>query len=166
MMPGHVHAIAGATITRTMAVHLSAYTILGREKKQPEADSAIIGILRGISIDPKLRHRTICSKSHAKPEDKQYQWVPNPTVDTLCRLRTVFAGIPELTLQTSDLALEALSSIAAWCDVAGSLSLLPPLLLDASEEAWPVAQARRCRGEPYRALEFHGRADRGRRARP
>jgi SAM-dependent methyltransferase len=50
-------------------------------------------------------------------------------------------ALPELTWQPTDHDPEALSSIAAWRDMAGPPNLLPPLLLDASADTWPVAQA-------------------------
>jgi hypothetical protein len=53
-----------------------------------------------------------------------------------------FSGaLPELTWQPTDRDPEALSSIAAWRDMAGSPNLLPPLRLDAAAERWPVDQA-------------------------
>jgi SAM-dependent methyltransferase len=50
-------------------------------------------------------------------------------------------ALPGLTWQPTDRDPEALESIAAWRDTAGLPNLLPPLLLDASAESWPVAQA-------------------------
>jgi SAM-dependent methyltransferase len=53
-----------------------------------------------------------------------------------------FCGeLPALTWQPTDRDPEELSSIAAWRDAAGLPNLLPPLLLDASADTWPVAQA-------------------------
>jgi predicted O-methyltransferase YrrM len=51
------------------------------------------------------------------------------------------SALPALTWQPTDLDEEALRSIAAWRDRAGSANLLPPLLLDASADIWPVIQA-------------------------
>lgn len=50
-------------------------------------------------------------------------------------------ALPGLTWQPTDRDAEALASIAAWRDQAGPPNLLPPLLLDASAEAWPVTGA-------------------------
>jgi SAM-dependent methyltransferase len=50
-------------------------------------------------------------------------------------------ALPELTWQPTDHNPKALSSIAAWREMAGPPNLLPPLLLDASAETWPVARA-------------------------
>lgn len=49
------------------------------------------------------------------------------------------SALPELTWQPTDLDPEALSSVAAWRDKAGPPNLLPPLLLDASADTWPIA---------------------------
>jgi SAM-dependent methyltransferase len=51
------------------------------------------------------------------------------------------SALSALTWQPTDHDPEALKSIAAWRDMAGSPNLLPPLWLDASAEIWPVAQA-------------------------
>jgi hypothetical protein len=51
------------------------------------------------------------------------------------------AALPELTWQPTDHDDEALSSIAAWRDKAGTPNLLPPLWLDAAADSWPVAHA-------------------------
>ena len=51
------------------------------------------------------------------------------------------SALPELTWQPTDLDPEALSSIAAWRDRTRLPNLLPPLLLDAAADTWPVAQA-------------------------
>src|SRR5450755_2432156 len=51
------------------------------------------------------------------------------------------SALPELTWQPTDHDPEALSSIAAWRDISGPPNLLPPLLLDAAAETWPVAKA-------------------------
>jgi SAM-dependent methyltransferase len=51
------------------------------------------------------------------------------------------SALPELTWQPTDLDPEALRSIAAWRDMTGPPNLLPPLLLDASADTWPVVQA-------------------------
>jgi SAM-dependent methyltransferase len=51
------------------------------------------------------------------------------------------SALPELTWQPTDLDPDALSSIAAWRDMEGPPNLLPPLLLDAAADTWPVAQA-------------------------
>ena len=50
-------------------------------------------------------------------------------------------ALPGLTWQPTDRDAEALASIAAWRGQAGPPNLLPPLLLDASAEAWPVTGA-------------------------
>ncbi len=50
-------------------------------------------------------------------------------------------ALPTLTWLPTDQDPEALKSIAAWRETAGQANLLPPLLLDASAETWPVAQA-------------------------
>lgn len=51
------------------------------------------------------------------------------------------SALPELTWQPTDLDPDALRSIAAWRDRAGPPNLLPPLLLDAAADTWPVTQA-------------------------
>ncbi len=51
------------------------------------------------------------------------------------------SALPALTWQPTDHDEEALSSIAARRDMAGSPNLLPPLLLDAAADTWPVARA-------------------------
>ena len=51
------------------------------------------------------------------------------------------SALPTLTWQPTDRDPEALESIAAWRDKTGLPNLLPPLLLDAAAETWPVAQA-------------------------
>jgi hypothetical protein len=51
------------------------------------------------------------------------------------------SALPELTWQPTDRDPEALASIEAWRDTTGLTNLLPPLLLDASSNSWPVAQA-------------------------
>ena len=48
-------------------------------------------------------------------------------------------ALPELTWQPTDLDPEALSSIAAWRDRTRLPNLLPPLVLDAAADTWPVA---------------------------
>jgi SAM-dependent methyltransferase len=50
-------------------------------------------------------------------------------------------ALPEVTWRPTDMEPEALESIAAWRDLADLPNLLPPLQLDASAEAWPVARA-------------------------
>jgi SAM-dependent methyltransferase len=50
-------------------------------------------------------------------------------------------ALPDLTWQPTDRDPDALRSIAAWRDRTGAPNLLPPLLLDAAAETWPVAQA-------------------------
>lgn len=49
-----------------------------------------------------------------------------------------FAG---LTFQPSDPDETALRSIAGWIDVNGADNIRPPLLLDASADAWPISAA-------------------------
>jgi SAM-dependent methyltransferase len=51
------------------------------------------------------------------------------------------SALPAVTWQPTDLDAEALESIAAWRDSAALPNVLPPLLLDASAETWPVARA-------------------------
>ena len=51
------------------------------------------------------------------------------------------SALPTLTWQPTDQDPEALQSIAAWRESSGLANLLPPLLLDASAEAWPVVTA-------------------------
>jgi hypothetical protein len=50
-------------------------------------------------------------------------------------------SLPAITWQPTDQHPAALESIAAWRDIAGLPNMLPPLLLDAIAETWPVAQA-------------------------
>jgi SAM-dependent methyltransferase len=50
-------------------------------------------------------------------------------------------ALPELKWQPTDRDQDALRSIAAWRDLAELPNLLPPLLLDAAADAWPLAQA-------------------------
>jgi SAM-dependent methyltransferase len=53
-----------------------------------------------------------------------------------------FSGaLPEVTWQPTDRDPDALRSIAAWRDSACLPNLLPPLLLDAAADTWPVAEA-------------------------
>jgi len=51
------------------------------------------------------------------------------------------SALPALTWQPTDHDPKALMSIAAWRDMTAPPNLLPPLLLDASAETWPVARA-------------------------
>jgi SAM-dependent methyltransferase len=51
------------------------------------------------------------------------------------------SALPEVIWRPTDRDQEALTSIAAWRDVAGPPNLLPPLRLDASADTWPVTQA-------------------------
>jgi SAM-dependent methyltransferase len=51
------------------------------------------------------------------------------------------SAMPEVTWQPTDYDPKALSSIAAWRDMAGRPNLLPPLRLDAAAESWPIDQA-------------------------
>ena len=52
------------------------------------------------------------------------------------------AALPHLSWRPTDADAEALASIEAWRQHAGSPNLLPPLRLDAAEpEAWPVERA-------------------------
>lgn len=48
---------------------------------------------------------------------------------------------PELQWQPTDQDASVLRSIAAWAEEEGLTNLLPPLILDAEMEDWPVAQA-------------------------
>ena len=50
-------------------------------------------------------------------------------------------ALPALTWQPSDPDPAALASIEAWRGEAGPANLLPPVQLDASEDAWPLEQA-------------------------
>jgi SAM-dependent methyltransferase len=53
-----------------------------------------------------------------------------------------FAGaFPELVWQPSDPDRDALESVAAWRDESRAPNLLPPVLLDASADTWPVRSA-------------------------
>ncbi len=51
------------------------------------------------------------------------------------------SALPQITWQPTDHDPEALTSIAAWRDMAGLPNLLPPLQLDATADIWPIAQA-------------------------
>jgi len=51
------------------------------------------------------------------------------------------AALPHLTWQPTDRDERSLLSIAAHRDAAGLGNLLPPLLLDATAQVWPVARA-------------------------
>ena len=51
------------------------------------------------------------------------------------------ARFPALTWQPTDIAPEAIASIAAWRDETGAPNLLPPLVLDATAADWPVPAA-------------------------
>jgi hypothetical protein len=51
------------------------------------------------------------------------------------------SALSALTWQPTDHDPDALRSIAAWRDMNGLPNLLPPLLLDAAADIWPVAQA-------------------------
>ena len=48
---------------------------------------------------------------------------------------------PDLVWQPSDLDPAALRSIEAWRGTAGPLNLRPPILLDARDAGWPLAEA-------------------------
>jgi SAM-dependent methyltransferase len=53
-----------------------------------------------------------------------------------------FGGaLPGLTWQPTDRDPEALGSIAAWRETAGTTNVLPPLVLDAASDNWPVERA-------------------------
>lgn len=53
-----------------------------------------------------------------------------------------FAGeLPGLTWQPSDPEPQALASIAAWREAAGSANLRQPLQIDAAADDWPIAAA-------------------------
>lgn len=49
--------------------------------------------------------------------------------------------LPGRTWQPTDADATALSSIAAWTKHEGATSVLPPLVLDATSDRWPVARA-------------------------
>jgi SAM-dependent methyltransferase len=49
------------------------------------------------------------------------------------------AALPGLTWQPSDRDDEGFASIVAWCTHEGAASALPPVVLDVTHEAWPVA---------------------------
>lgn len=51
------------------------------------------------------------------------------------------ARFPDLDWQPSDVAPEALASIAAWRDEAGGENLKPPVQLDAASREWPLDRA-------------------------
>lgn len=51
------------------------------------------------------------------------------------------AELPGLTWQPSDPSEEARSSIASWVEDEGRANLLPPLTLDARQQAWPIERA-------------------------
>jgi SAM-dependent methyltransferase len=51
------------------------------------------------------------------------------------------AALPQLSWQPSDVAEDALASIAAYRTAAGLTNLLPPIELDVTLPAWPVARA-------------------------
>ena len=48
---------------------------------------------------------------------------------------------PHLQWQPSDAEPEAIASIEAWAADSGAANLLPPILLDAASERWPLEQA-------------------------
>jgi hypothetical protein len=50
-------------------------------------------------------------------------------------------AFPRLDWQPTDPDGDALGSIAAWAGEAGLANILPPLMLDATVQDWPVAQA-------------------------
>lgn len=50
-------------------------------------------------------------------------------------------AFPGLSFQPSDPEIEALQSIAAWTRETGATNILPPVMLDASAETWPVTSA-------------------------
>lgn len=52
--------------------------------------------------------------------------------------------LPGLVWQPSDIAPEALQSITAWIEHTGVSNVRPPVLLDASADAWPVTRADAC----------------------
>ena len=49
--------------------------------------------------------------------------------------------LPALTFQPSDPTADALASIAAWARESGLDNILPPLMIDASAQEWPIASA-------------------------
>jgi hypothetical protein len=51
------------------------------------------------------------------------------------------AHLPNLTFQPSDPDPDALRSIQAWTEAAGLKNVLPPILLDSTQESWPVTAA-------------------------
>lgn len=50
-------------------------------------------------------------------------------------------AFPGLTFQPSDPEDAALHSIAAWTRATGAANVLPPIMLDAASDPWPVAKA-------------------------
>lgn len=50
-------------------------------------------------------------------------------------------AFPGLTFQPSDPEDAALQSIAAWTQHTGTANILPPLMLDAASDSWPLASA-------------------------
>jgi hypothetical protein len=50
-------------------------------------------------------------------------------------------AFPDLTFQPSDPEDAALHSIAAWTQDTGATNILPPVMLDAEADRWPVAAA-------------------------
>lgn len=51
------------------------------------------------------------------------------------------AAFPHIDWQPSDPDRDALTSIAAWCAEAALANIAPPLMLDATAAAWPLAHA-------------------------
>src|SRR5512132_3991727 len=53
-----------------------------------------------------------------------------------------FAGrFPNLDWQPSDMHPDALASIEAWRAASGAPNIKPPIVVDASADAWPIEQA-------------------------
>jgi hypothetical protein len=50
-------------------------------------------------------------------------------------------GFPSLVFQPSDVAPEALESVAAWVKATGVTNVRAPVVLDASKSPWPIASA-------------------------
>ena len=73
---------------------------------------------------------------------------------------------PELMWQPSDYEAPALASIEAWATTVGLMNILPPLLIDATNDEWPIERAdaviciNMCHIAPWAATEgaVHGAA--------
>ena len=62
-------------------------------------------------------------------------------------------ALPDLTFQPSDPEDAALQSIKAWTQDTGAANVLPPVMLDAAADCWPVATADMIHISPWRATE-------------